>query len=89
MIDYRSDNTGRAAPEILEALVRANTGTALGFGKLCPGVAPVAPRLGQRDGPDRMLGDCVEQRPVRRRVEQAALLTLALQLDQAVAELAQ
>ena len=24
MIDYRSDNTGRAAPEILEALVRAN-----------------------------------------------------------------
>jgi threonine aldolase len=32
MIDYRSDNTGRAAPEILEALVRANTGTALGYG---------------------------------------------------------
>jgi hypothetical protein len=24
MIDYRSDNTGRAAPEILEALMRAN-----------------------------------------------------------------
>jgi threonine aldolase len=32
MIDYRSDNTGRAAPEILEALVSANTGTALGYG---------------------------------------------------------
>src|SRR5437667_12600483 len=32
MIDYRSDTTGRAAPEILEALVRANTGTALGYG---------------------------------------------------------
>src|ERR671938_690462 len=32
MIDYRSDNTGRAAPEILEAMVRANTGTALGYG---------------------------------------------------------
>ena len=32
MIDFRSDNTGRAAPEILDALVRANTGTALGYG---------------------------------------------------------
>src|SRR5260221_4290525 len=32
MIDYRSDNTGRAAPEILEALTRANEGTALGYG---------------------------------------------------------
>jgi threonine aldolase len=32
MIDYRSDNTGRAAPEIIEALVRANTGTSLGYG---------------------------------------------------------
>jgi threonine aldolase len=32
MIDYRSDNTGRVAPEILEALVAANTGTALGYG---------------------------------------------------------
>ena len=32
MIDYRSDNTGRAAPEILEALAAANTGTALGYG---------------------------------------------------------
>jgi threonine aldolase len=32
MIDYRSDNTGRAAPQILEALVRANHGTALGYG---------------------------------------------------------
>jgi threonine aldolase len=32
MIDYRSDNTGRAAPEILDALMRANTGTALGYG---------------------------------------------------------
>ena len=32
MIDYRSDNTGRAAPQILEALVRANQDTALGYG---------------------------------------------------------
>jgi threonine aldolase len=32
MIDYRSDNTGRAAPEILDALLRANHGTALGYG---------------------------------------------------------
>jgi threonine aldolase len=32
MLDYRSDNTGRAAPEILDALVRANSGTALGYG---------------------------------------------------------
>ncbi|MGH7048356.1 MAG: threonine aldolase family protein [Stellaceae bacterium] len=32
MIDFRSDNTGRAAPEILEALVRANCDTALGYG---------------------------------------------------------
>jgi threonine aldolase len=32
MIDYRSDNTGRAAPEILEALMHANSGTALGYG---------------------------------------------------------
>ncbi len=32
MIDYRSDNTGRAAPEILEALVKANRDTALGYG---------------------------------------------------------
>src|SRR5512135_1899958 len=31
MIDFRSDNTGRAAPEILEALARANSGTALGY----------------------------------------------------------
>jgi len=32
MIDFRSDNTGRAAPEILDALIRANHGTALGYG---------------------------------------------------------
>jgi threonine aldolase len=32
VIDFRSDNTGRAAPEILEALIRANRGTALGYG---------------------------------------------------------
>ncbi len=32
MIDFRSDNTGRAAPEILEALIRANAGTAAGYG---------------------------------------------------------
>jgi threonine aldolase len=32
MIDFRSDNTGRAAPEILEALIRANHDTTLGYG---------------------------------------------------------
>jgi threonine aldolase len=32
MIDFRSDNTGRTAPEILEALIRANHDTALGYG---------------------------------------------------------
>jgi len=32
MIDFRSDNTGRAAPEILDALIAANSGTALGYG---------------------------------------------------------
>jgi threonine aldolase len=32
MIDYRSDNTGGAAPEILDALIRANHDTALGYG---------------------------------------------------------
>jgi threonine aldolase len=32
MIDFRSDNTGRAAPEILDALIRANHDTALGYG---------------------------------------------------------
>jgi threonine aldolase len=32
MIDFRSDNTGRAAPQILEALIRANHDTALGYG---------------------------------------------------------
>ena len=31
-IDFRSDNCGRAAPELIEALVAANTGTALGYG---------------------------------------------------------
>src|SRR5262245_45157117 len=30
--DFRSDNTGRVAPELLEALIRANTGTAFGYG---------------------------------------------------------
>jgi threonine aldolase len=32
MIDFRSDNTGRAAPQLLEALIQANHGTALGYG---------------------------------------------------------
>ena len=32
MIDYRSDNTGRAAPQLLDAVIRANQGTALGYG---------------------------------------------------------
>jgi threonine aldolase len=32
MIDYRSDNTGKAAPQILHALTRANEDTALGYG---------------------------------------------------------
>ncbi|MEO8135306.1 MAG: beta-eliminating lyase-related protein [Betaproteobacteria bacterium] len=32
IVDFRSDNCGRAAPELIEALVAANTGTALGYG---------------------------------------------------------
>ncbi|MBV8890209.1 MAG: low specificity L-threonine aldolase [Alphaproteobacteria bacterium] len=32
-MDFRSDNTGRAAPQILEALIRANRDTALGYGE--------------------------------------------------------
>ncbi len=32
MIDFRSDNTGRAAPPILDAMIEANRGTALGYG---------------------------------------------------------
>lgn len=32
IIDFRSDNTGRAAPELIAALAAANTGTALGYG---------------------------------------------------------
>jgi threonine aldolase len=31
-LEFRSDNCGRAAPEILEALLRANQGTAVGYG---------------------------------------------------------
>ncbi len=31
-IDFRSDNCGRAAPELIEALAAANRGTALGYG---------------------------------------------------------
>ena len=32
MFDFRSDNCGRAAPELIEALTAANTGSALGYG---------------------------------------------------------
>ncbi len=32
LIDFRSDNTGRCAPELIEALATANDGTALGYG---------------------------------------------------------
>ena len=32
IVDFRSDNCGRAAPELIEALTTANTGTALGYG---------------------------------------------------------
>lgn len=31
-IDFRSDNCGRAAPELIEAISAANSGTALGYG---------------------------------------------------------
>ncbi|HBI84409.1 low specificity L-threonine aldolase [Orrella sp. NBD-18] len=31
-IEFRSDNCGRAAPELIDALGRANSGTALGYG---------------------------------------------------------
>jgi len=32
IVDFRSDNTGRVAPELIAALATANTGTALGYG---------------------------------------------------------
>lgn len=32
IVDFRSDNCGRAAPELIAALTAANTGTALGYG---------------------------------------------------------
>ncbi len=32
LVDFRSDNCGRAAPELIDALVRANNDTALGYG---------------------------------------------------------
>jgi threonine aldolase len=32
ILEFRSDNCGRAAPEIVEALVRANQGNAIGYG---------------------------------------------------------
>lgn len=32
IIDFRSDNTGAAAPQIIEAIAAANTGTAAGYG---------------------------------------------------------
>ncbi len=32
IIDFRSDNTGRCAPALIDALAAANTGTALGYG---------------------------------------------------------
>ena len=32
IVDFRSDNCGRAAPELIEALTAANTGTDLGYG---------------------------------------------------------
>ncbi|MCX7233251.1 MAG: beta-eliminating lyase-related protein, partial [Burkholderiales bacterium] len=31
-IDFRSDNSGCAAPELIEAINTANSGTALGYG---------------------------------------------------------
>lgn len=31
-LEFRSDNCGRAAPEIIDAIVRCNAGTALGYG---------------------------------------------------------
>ena len=32
IIDFRSDNTGAAAPQMIEAIAAANTGTAAGYG---------------------------------------------------------
>ena len=44
---------------------------------------PLAPGRGERVGADRVFREGVEQRAVRRRVQQAALLALALDLDEA------
>jgi threonine aldolase len=32
IVDFRSDNTGAAAPQMIEAIAKANTGTAAGYG---------------------------------------------------------
>ena len=53
------------------------------------GGAPLRQAAASASGADGVLGERVEQRAMRRRVEQAALLALALDLDEAVAELAQ
>ncbi len=47
--------------------------------------APIAPDRSQGGGGDRVLGERVEQLAVGRRIEQAALLALALDLDEVVA----
>src|SRR6202022_3269142 len=51
--------------------------------------APVVPGLGQAGRPDRVVGKGVEDHAMVGRFEQPALLELALDLDQAVAQLAQ
>ena len=50
---------------------------------------PFAPGRGEGIGADRVFREGVEQGAMRRRVQQAALLALALDLDERVAEFAQ
>ena len=52
----------------------------------CP---PFAPGSGERVGADRVFREGVEQGAMRRRVQETALLALALDLDERVAEFAQ
>ncbi len=67
----------------------AGGGAARPFLLALPRCAPIAPGRGQCGHVARVLGEGVEGHAVVGGIEQAALLELALDLDQAVAELAQ
>src|SRR5271166_4281125 len=75
------------AQQILLLAARGEEPSGLGFA--LPRRAPVVPGFGEPRVTERMLGESVEEHAMVGRIEQPALLELALDLDQAVAELAQ